>query len=65
MDGWKEENCAGYLKAFGISDEEQIHSLYLTLLEEPANYLKYYLGYLEICKLKESAFYTLSHNFSL
>lgn len=56
MDGWKEENCAGYLKAFGISDEEQIHSLYLTLLEEPANYLKYYLGYLEICKLKESAF---------
>ena len=56
MDGWKEENCAEYLKAFGISDEEQIHSLYLTLLEEPANYLKYYLGYLEICKLKESAF---------
>ena len=53
--GWKEEDCADYLNTFGISDEDQIHSLYLTLLEEPANYLKYYLGYLEICKLKESA----------
>ena len=55
MDGWKEEDCAEYLNAFGISNAEQVHDLYLTLLEEPANYLKYYLGYLEICKLKESA----------
>ena len=64
MDGWKEEDCAEYLKAFGISKAEQIHALYLTLLEEPANYLKYYLGYLEICKLKESAF-ALSPDLSL
>ena len=54
-EGWSEADCTEYLNAFGISNAEQVHALYLTLLEEPANYLKYYLGYLEICKLKESA----------
>lgn len=54
-EGWSEEDCAGYLAAFGIKDEAQIHELYLNILEEPSNYLKYYLGYLEILKLKESA----------
>ena len=62
--GWAEENCQSYLASFGISSPEQIHTLYLTILEEPANYLKYYLGYLEICKLKESAF-ALSPDLSL
>lgn len=54
-EGWTEEDCAQYLSAFGITDRAQIHELYLDILEEPANYLKYYLGYLEICRLKESA----------
>ena len=55
-EGWTEEHCMQYLSTFGITDEHQIHELYLNILEEPSNYLKYYLGYLEICKLKESAF---------
>ncbi len=55
-EGWTEEHCLQYLSTFGITDEQQIHELYLNILEEPSNYLKYYLGYLEICKLKESAF---------
>lgn len=54
-EGWTEEDCTQYLASFGITDEEQIHELYLNILEEPSNYLKYYLGYLEICTLKESA----------
>lgn len=53
--GWTEEDCLTYLSSFGITDEAQTHELYLNILEEPSNYLKYYLGYLEICKLKESA----------
>lgn len=55
-EGWTENECRTYLASFGITDAEQIHSLYLNILEEPSNYLKYYLGYLEICRLKESAF---------
>ncbi len=54
-DGWTENECVQYLKAFGITDTEQVHELYRNILEEPSNYLKYYLGYLEICNLKESA----------
>ncbi len=54
-EGWTENDCAEYLAAFGITDAAQIHALYQSILEEPSNYLKYYLGYLEICKLKESA----------
>ncbi|MCD8198425.1 MAG: DUF885 domain-containing protein [Lachnospiraceae bacterium] len=52
--GWTEENCMDYLSAFGITDTEQVHSLYLNILAESSNYMKYYLGYLEICELKES-----------
>lgn len=62
--GWTEADCRSYLASFGISNPEQAHTLYLAILEEPANYLKYYLGYLEICKLKESAF-ALSPDLSL
>ena len=62
--GWNEAQCVSYLASFGITDTTQIHKLYLQLLEEPGNYLKYYLGYLEICKLKESAL-ALSSNWSL
>lgn len=54
-EGWTEDECRTYLASFGITDETQIHEIYLNILEEPSNYLKYYLGYLEICRLKESA----------
>ena len=54
-EGWTEDECTAYLASFGITDTEQIHHLYLNILEEPSNYLKYYLGCLEIERLKESA----------
>lgn len=63
-EGWTEADCAAYLSSFGITDETQIHELYLNILEEPSNYLKYYLGYLEICSLKESALAPSSNSVS-
>jgi uncharacterized protein (DUF885 family) len=63
-NGWTEDDCTDYLSAFGITDQSSIHSLYLSILEEPSNYLKYYLGYLQICKLKESAL-ALSENITV
>lgn len=53
--GWDEQDCTVYLSSFGIHDADQIHTLYLSITEDPANYLKYVLGFLEICKLKECA----------
>lgn len=61
--GWSEEDCQNYLSAFGIYDEAEVHNLYITLLEEPSNYLKYYLGYLEICELRKSAPQISSYDF--
>ena len=54
-EGWTPEDCSRYLSSFGISGQEQTDALYQDILEDPSNYLKYYLGYLEICRLKESA----------
>ena len=39
----------------GISDRANLSALYQYIAEEPCNYLKYYLGYLEIMELKKQA----------
>lgn len=46
---------AGLLDSFGISDSESIKSIYNYIVQEPCNYMKYYLGYLEILSLQEEA----------
>lgn len=43
------------LCSFGISSPQSTAAIYEYIVEEPANYLKYYLGYLEILALKEEA----------
>lgn len=43
------------LNSFGITDTNSIYSIYEYIVEEPTNYLKYYLGYLEILSLQEEA----------
>ena len=43
------------LSTFGISDPNTTRSIYDYIAEEPANYLKYYVGYLMILQLKENA----------
>lgn len=43
------------LKKFGISNSASVKAIYTYITEEPCNYLKYYLGYLELLELKESA----------
>lgn len=46
---------ASVLQNFGITDEDSILSIYSYIALEPCNYLKYYLGYLEILSLREAA----------
>ncbi|MBO5158440.1 MAG: DUF885 domain-containing protein [Lachnospiraceae bacterium] len=63
--GWTEEDCSAYLKKFGITNAASIHDMFLLVKQQPANYLKYYLGYLEICNLKEKAQSFLGNDFDL
>lgn len=63
--GWTEEDCAAYLKKFGITNAASVHDMFLLVKQQPANYLKYYLGYLEICTLREQAEEALGEAFDL
>lgn len=49
------EDIAVYLEEFGIYSESAVNAVYCYIADEPCNYLKYYLGYLEMLELKETA----------
>ncbi|HHV09714.1 MAG TPA: DUF885 domain-containing protein [Clostridiales bacterium] len=53
-EGWKEKEVVAYVTNF-ISDEAKAKKIYATLLEEPAIYLPYAVGYLEIMELRKQA----------
>ncbi len=63
--GWTETDCIDFLKKFGITSTASAHEMFLLVKQQPANYLKYYLGYLEICNLKEKAQNCLGSEFDL
>ena len=63
--GWTEDDCKAYLKKFGITGTGSVHDMFMLVKQQPANYLKYYLGYLEICHLKEQARDCLGSAFNL
>ncbi len=47
------KQTAELLARFGITNSASVSNIYQYIAEEPANYPKYYLGYLEILDLKE------------
>lgn len=53
-EGWSKEKVISYVTDF-IGDDEIAAVIYDTLLEEPAIYLPYAIGYLEIMELRERA----------
>lgn len=54
-DGAPYEQVHEVLTSFGFTNPEVTRKIYNYIAEEPSNYLKYYLGYLEILRLKETA----------
>lgn len=46
---------AKLLGSLGISDSDSVNAIYAYIVEEPCNYLKYYVGYLEILELQKVA----------
>lgn len=54
-DGLPYEQVREILEIFGITDETASRHVYDYIAEEPSNYLKYYLGYLELLRLKDAA----------
>ena len=54
-DNASREDVATYLKDFGIYSESAVNAVYCYIADEPCNYPKYYLGYLEMLELKKTA----------
>lgn len=54
-DGATLENIKEILASFGTTDNGAVEAVYSYIAEEPCNYPKYYLGYLEILELKKQA----------
>lgn len=63
-DGWQPADAALFLNGYGITDSEVIQSIYELIVEEPAHYLKYYIGYLEFLELKDYAKEEFGENYS-
>lgn len=49
------EDIRPLLEPFGVTDAADILAVYEYIVEDPCNYPKYYLGYLEICNLQQLA----------
>lgn len=62
--GWDLKATNQYLKEFGFKDAKVVNTIYNSMVEEPCNYLKYTLGYLEFQMLREKAEEKLGANFS-
>ncbi|MDE7007685.1 MAG: DUF885 domain-containing protein, partial [Lachnospiraceae bacterium] len=54
-EGAGPEQVRRILQKAGITSKETADAIFQYIVEEPANYLKYYLGFLEFQALKEQA----------
>ena len=54
-DGATPEQIGRFLENLGLGRHANAETIYEYLVEEPCNYLKYYLGYLEFLSLKQQA----------
>lgn len=53
--GWTLADTQLFFAEYGIGDPETVEEIYYYIVSEPAHYLKYYVGYLEILELKDYA----------
>lgn len=54
-DGWTLRDTIDFFGKYRITDKATIQKIYQLIVEEPAHYLKYYVGYLEFLNLREYA----------
>ena len=64
-EGWTPAEMNALWNGYGIIDADALAEIYQAIRQDPANYLKYYLGAVEILELKKEAEDTLGAQFSL
>ena len=63
-DGWSVTDTVRFFSDYGINDPNAVQSVYKLIIGSPANYLKYYIGYLKFYELKKEMANTLGNQFS-
>lgn len=63
-DGWTVADTIKFFSHYGIDDADTIQEIYELIVSDPANYLKYYVGYVELLELKKEVANRLGDNFS-
>ena len=51
--GWEKEKLAAFWSEYGVDDTATVKRITDLILEEPGNYLKYYVGYLKFRQMRE------------
>ena len=63
-DGWSVTDTVRFFSDYGINDANAVQSVYELIIGSPANYLKYYIGYLKFYELKKEMADALGNQFS-
>ena len=63
-DGWSLADTISFFSNYGISNETTIQEIYEYIVSDPANYLTYYVGYLEMLELKKDMIAKKGDDFS-
>lgn len=63
-DGWSVTDTVRFFSDYGINDPNAVQSVYKLIIRSPANYLKYYIGYLKFYELKKEMADALGNQFS-
>lgn len=51
--GWDVSKTSAFFAEYGITDKAVVEEIYQMILWDPANYLKYYVGYLSFLRLQQ------------
>lgn len=62
-EGWTREDTLAYLDKFNLGDEDTANAIFEAVVAEPGNYLAYYIGYLEMQQLRQTAQKSLGDSF--
>lgn len=63
-DGWNLNEMARFFRNYGITDAQTLQAIYQLIIGSPANYVKYYLGYVKFYTLKQEIAANLNDDFS-
>lgn len=63
-DGWTLRDTLDFFRGYNITDKQTIQEIYHLIVEEPAHYLKYYIGYLEFLNLRNYAMEKYGEDYS-